>query len=65
MHKDSLLEVINFIEAIIDEMECDLIPLDEVADTPEELTQMIELQTKIDTLSQLILDLMSFDWEEK
>jgi hypothetical protein len=46
-------------------MECDLIPLDEVADTPEELTQMIELQTKIDTLSQLILDLMSFDWEEK
>jgi len=65
MHKDSLLEVIDFIEAIIDEMECDLIPLDEVADTPEELTQMIELQTKIDTLSQLILDLMSFDWEEK
>lgn len=65
MQKDSLLEVINFIEAIIDEMECDLIPLDEIADTPEELSEMISLQTKIDTLSQLILDLMSFDWEEK
>ena len=65
MHKESLLEVVNFIEAIIDELECELIPLDEVADTPEELTAMIALQTKIDTLSELILDLMSFDWEEK
>jgi|688.fasta_scaffold87956_9 hypothetical protein len=65
MHKESLLEVVNFIEAIIDELECELIPLDEVADTPEELTAMITLQTKIDTLSELILDMMSFDWEEK
>ena len=65
MQKDSLLQVIDFIEAIIDELEDDLVPLDEVADTEEEVSEMIALQTKIDTLSQLILDLMSFDWEEK
>jgi hypothetical protein len=65
MHKESLLEVVNFIESIIDELENDLVPIDEIADTEEDVAEMIALQTKIDTLSELILDLMSFDWEEK
>jgi hypothetical protein len=65
MQKESLLEVINFIESIIDELEDDLVPIDEVADTEDDVAEMIALQTKIDTLSQLTLDLMSFDWEEK
>lgn len=65
MHKESLLEVVTFIENIIDELEDDLVPIDEAADTEEDVAEMIALQTKIDTLAELILDLMSFDWEEK
>jgi len=65
MQKESLLEVISFIEEIIDELEDELVPLDEVADSEQELEDMSKLQTKIDTLSALTLDLMSFDWDEK
>ena len=65
MHKESLLEVIGFIEGIIDDLENDLVPIDEVADTEQDILEMTELQIKIDTLSQLILDLMSFDWDKK
>jgi hypothetical protein len=65
MQKESLLEVISFIEEIIDELEDELVPIDEVADSEEELENMSKLQTKIDTLSALTLDLMSFDWDEK
>ena len=65
MHKESLLEVISFIEQIIDELEDELVPIDEVADSEEDLSEMSKLQTKIDTLSALTLDLMSFDWDEK
>ena len=65
MQKNSLLKVIDFIEIIIDDLENDLVPLDEIADTQQDVEKMIVLQTKIDTLAQLILDLMSFEWEEE
>jgi hypothetical protein len=65
MQKESLLEVISFIEDIIDELEDDLVPIDEVANTEEEVAETTKLQNKIETLSQLTLDLMSFNWEEK
>jgi hypothetical protein len=65
MQKNSLLKVIDFIEIIIDDLENDLVPLDEIADTQEDVEKMIVLQTKIDTLAQLILDLMSFEWDEE
>ena len=63
MHKESLLEVIDFIANIIDELEDELVPLDEVADTDEELEKVKELQNKVDALSQLSLALMSADWK--
>jgi len=65
MQKNSLLKVIDFIEIIIDDLENDLVPLDEIANTQEDVEKMIVLQTKIDTLAQLILDLMSFEWDEE
>ena len=46
-------------------LENDLVPLDEIANTQEDVEKMIVLQTKIDTLAQLILDLMSFEWDEE
>jgi hypothetical protein len=64
MHKESLLEVIDFIANIIDELEDELVPLDEVADTEEELEKVKELQNKVDALSQLSLALMSAEWKE-
>ena len=63
MHKESLLEVIDFIANVIDELEDELVPLDEVADTDEELEKVKELQDKVDALSQLSLALMSNEWE--
>ena len=65
MHKESLLEVIDFITSTIDELEDELVPLDEVADTDEELEKVKELQDKIDALSQLSLALMSNDWKKE
>ena len=65
MHKESLLEVVDFITSIIDELEDELVPLDEVADTEEELEKVKELQDKIDALSQLSLALMSNDWKKE
>ena len=65
MDKESLLEVIDFITNTIDELEEDLVPLDEVADTDEELEKVKELQDKIDALSQLSLALMSNDWKKE
>jgi hypothetical protein len=65
MQKESLLEVISFIEEIINELEDDLVPIDEVANTEEEIAEITKLQIKIETLSELTLDLMSFNWEEK
>jgi hypothetical protein len=64
MHKESLLEVIDFIANVIDELEDELVPLDEVADTEEELEKVKELQDKVDALSQLSLALMSADWKK-
>jgi excinuclease UvrABC nuclease subunit len=65
MDKESLLEVIDFITSTIDELEDELVPLDEVADTDEELEKVKELQDKIDALSQLSLALMSNDWKKE
>ena len=65
MDKESLLEVIDFITSTIDELEDELVPLDEVADTDEELEKVKELQDKIDALSQLSLALMSNDWKNQ
>ena len=65
MDKESLLEVIDFITSTIDEFEDELVPLDEVADTDEELEKVKELQDKIDSLSQLSLALMSNDWKKE
>jgi len=65
MDKESLLEVIDFITSTIDELEDELVPLDEVADTDEELEKVKELQDKIDSLSQLSLALMSNDWKKE
>ena len=65
MDKESLLEVIDFIRSTIDELEDELVPLDEVADTDEELEKVKELQDKIDSLSQLSLALMSNDWKKE
>lgn len=65
MDKESLLEVIDFITSTIDELEDELVPLDEVADTDEELEKVKELQDKIDSLSQLSLALMSNDWKNQ
>ena len=65
MDKESLLEVINFIENIIDELEDELVPLDEVAVTEKELEKVKELQDKVDALSQLSLALMSNDWKKE
>ena len=65
MDKESLLEVIDFITSTIDEFEDELVPLDEVADTDEELEKVKELQDKIDSLSQLSLALMSNDWKNQ
>jgi hypothetical protein len=65
MDKESLLEVIDFITSTIDELEDELVPLDEVADTDEELEKVKELQDKIDALSQLSLALMSNDWKQE
>ena len=65
MDKVSLLEVIDFITSTIDELEDELVPLDEVADTDEELEKVKELQDKIDALSQLSLALMSNDWKKE
>ena len=65
MDKESLLEVIDFIRSTIDELEDELVPLDEVADTDEELEKVKELQDKIDALSQLSLALMSNDWKKE
>lgn len=65
MDKESLLEVIDFITSTIDELEDELVPLDEVADTDEELEKVKELQDKIDALSQLSLALMSHDWKKE
>lgn len=64
MDKESLLEVIDFITSTIDELENELVPLDEVADTDEELEKVKELQDKMDALSQLSLALMSNDWKK-
>ena len=64
MDKESLLEVIDFITSTIDEFEDELVPLDEVAETDEELEKVKELQDKIDALSQLSLALMSNDWRK-
>ena len=64
MDKESLLEVIDFITSTIDELEDELVPLDEVAETDEELEKVKELQDKIDALSQLSLALMSNDWKK-
>ena len=65
MDKESLLEVIDFIRSTIDELEDELVPLDEVAETDEELEKVKELQDKIDALSQLSLALMSNDWKKE
>jgi hypothetical protein len=65
MDKESLLEVIDFVTSTIDELEDELVPLDEVADTDEELEKVKELQDKIDALSQLSLALMSNDWKKE
>ena len=65
MDKESLLEVIDFITSTIDELEDELVPLDEVAETDEELEKVKELQDKIDALSQLSLALMSNDWKKE
>lgn len=65
MDKESLLEVIDFIRSTIDELEDELVPLDEVADTDEELEKVKELQDKIDSLSQLSLALISNDWKKE
>ena len=65
MDKESLLEVIDFITSTIDEFEDELVPLDEVAETDEELEKVKELQDKIDALSQLSLALMSNDWKKE
>ena len=65
MDKESLLEVIDFITSTIDEFEDELVPLDEVAETDEELEKVKELQDKIDALSQLSLALMSNDWKQE
>ena len=65
MDKESLLEVLDFIRSTIDELEDELVPLDEVADTDEELEKVKELQDKIDSLSQLSLALMSNDWKKE
>ena len=65
MDKESLLEIIDFIASTIDELEDELVPLDEVADTDEELEKVKELQDKIDALSQLSLALMSNDWKNQ
>ena len=65
MDKESLLEVIDFITSTIVELEDELVPLDEVADTDEELEKVKELQDKIDALSQLSLALMSNDWKQE
>ena len=65
MDTESLLEVIDFITSTIDELEDELVPLDEVADTDEELEKVKELQDKIDALSQLSLALMSNDWKKE
>ena len=65
MDKESLLEIIDFIASTIDELEDELVPLDEVADTDEELEKVKELQDKIDALSQLSLALMSNDWKKE
>ena len=65
MDKESLLEVIDFITSTIDVFEDELVPLDEVAETDEELEKVKELQDKIDALSQLSLALMSNDWKKE
>ena len=65
MDKESLLEIIDFIASTIDELEDELVPLDEVADTDEELEKVKELQDKIDALSQLSLALISNDWKKE
>ena len=65
MDKESRLEVIDFITSTIDEFEDELVPLDEVAETDEELEKVKELQDKIDALSQLSLALMSNDWKKE
>ena len=65
MDKESLLDVIDFITITIDEFEDELVPLDEVAETDEELEKVKELQDKIDALSQLSLALMSNDWKKE
>jgi hypothetical protein len=65
MDKESLLEIIDFIASTIDELEDELVPLDEVADTDEELEKVKELQDKIDALSQLSLALMTNDWKKE
>lgn len=63
MDKESLLEVIDFIANIVDELEDELVPLDEVAETEQELEKVKELQDKVDALSQLSLALMSHEWK--
>ena len=65
MDKKSLIEVIDFIASIVDELEDEIVPLDEVADTEEELEKVKELQNKVDALSQLSLALMSADWKKE
>lgn len=65
MHKESLLEVIDFIANSVNELEEVLVPLDEVADTEAEFEKVRELQNQIDALSQLSMALMSHDWKNE
>lgn len=65
MHKESILEVIDFIASVIDGVEDVLVPLDETADNEEDLAKVMELQIKVDVLSQLSLALMSNSWKEE